>query len=134
MGGGNSSARSAQIASSITGAASTSDLLDLYASNMYSFEPRHLMALWPKLGKRVYTESSRDSNRISSWVQDHRNAVSQMLAHIQRIMKDAPQKDVGQIMLGAAYLCLKPPPPQQPGLGRDLFDALPRVVNFYNCR
>ena len=142
-GGGNSqqtaarSARSAQLTSSISSAGSTAELLDLYASNMYALESRHVIQLWPRLAKRVHTESSRDTSRVAQWVSEHRAVVQQLLAHCLRVAFDAPQRDVAQVMLGAAYLCLRPERGQSTGpatLGRDLFDALPRLISFPMCR
>ena len=85
----------------------------------------------------MHTESSRDTSRVAQWVSEHRAVVQQLLAHCLRVAFDAPQRDVAQVMLGAAYLCLRPERGQSTGpatLGRDLFDALPRLISFPMCR
>jgi hypothetical protein len=89
---------------------------------MYALESRHVIQLWPRLAKRVHTESSRDTSRVVQWVADHRSVVQQLLAHCLRVAFDAPQRDVAQVLLGAAYLCLRPDrgPSSAPApLGRD---------------
>ena len=40
-----------------------------------------MLQLWPRLAKRVHTESSRDPARIGQWVHDHRTTVQQLLSH-----------------------------------------------------
>ena len=101
---------------------------------MYSLEARHIVSLWPRLAKRVSAECGRNDLRISAWVADHRNVVAQLLTHCLRVAFDAPQRDVAQVILGAAYLHLKPASTLHNGLGRELFDALPRLVSFHSCK
>lgn len=96
-GGGGQRLPPQQLASAIQTATSTSDLLDLYACNMYSLDARHVVALWPRLAKRVSAECGRNDLRIASWVADHRGVISQLLAHCLRVSFDAPQRDVAQV-------------------------------------
>ena len=55
-GGGSTRLPPQQLGAAIQAATSTTDLLDLYASNMYSLEARHIVSLWPRLAKRVHAE------------------------------------------------------------------------------
>ena len=135
-----------QISATITQATSVKELLDIYASSMYSLGVSHVIQLWPRLAKRVHTESSRDASRIGQWVSEHRATVQQLLAHCIRVVSEPPpmQRDVCQVLLGAAYFNLTPRPAGREVLasqgannmylGRELFDAVPRLVNFAVCR
>jgi hypothetical protein len=75
----------AQLASLISGANATHELLNIYQDYRDQLDARHVVQLWPRLAKRVTSENARATDRVHTWVVQHRVILGHLVSHCVKV-------------------------------------------------